>query len=92
MVIVSLNSNFRVFRFQRARTTSELGEAPSGMNASSSPLSGNVGRRVEERGLAGGVRTGAGVGQQAAEAGARAGLAGALGVLDLAGARCPSRR
>jgi hypothetical protein len=37
------NSKSFASAFQRARTTSELGAAPSGMNASSSPLSGKSG-------------------------------------------------
>ena len=45
---------------------------------------GELGRRIEEGGLAGGVGAGAGIGQQAPEAGAETAVARALGVLDVA--------
>jgi hypothetical protein len=47
--MVSMNSNLCVSGFHFARTTSELGDEPSGMNAISSPLptSSGVGSRNE---------------------------------------------
>ena len=88
---MSRNSKSPVSGFQSARTTSELGDAPSGMKPSSSPLLSNSGDGSYER-RAGPRRRGrcAASGQETAEARVRSTSSpGCCRVLDAAG---PVRR